>query len=325
VTFAARVQTLDRSGAPRKLSVATLAELGSRPRAKHGTDQVARCRHSLRRASSRAMRPSHLGRRDPPVSRDRDPSLRSGMTAKMACVQLRAKHGTNQSRGAVIRCAAHRQARRARRGATLENLLSSCGRRLSPPAYRAWGERRQGDAGQRAPRFARHAIETPSSGASCETGILPGGYPTPARRPSAARRALEPLGLPRRGLPRLGYCGETIRAVTCAARVNPRPLRRPTRSERRDTRGARIATPCEARNKPCCAAPSSTAPRIVTRDAPEGAPPQKTFFFLRPTTLATRIPGLGREAAGRRGGWGPGSARYANRNPIPIRVARSWG
>src|SRR6185369_10050836 len=46
---------------------------------------------------------------------------------------------------------------------------------------------------------------------------------------SAERRAsLEPLGLPRRDPPPLGYFGATNRVVTSAARVNPRPLRRPT-------------------------------------------------------------------------------------------------
>ena len=104
------------------------------------------------------------------------------------------------------------------------------------------GERRQGDAGQRAPRFARNALVTQSAGASCESGILTRGHPTPARRPSGTRGALEPLGLPRRRPPRLGYCGETICDVTPRLGYNPRPLRRPTRTGYRDTRGARIAT-----------------------------------------------------------------------------------
>ena len=62
----------------------------------------------------------------------------------------------------------------------------------SPPS----GEGRQGGVGQRDPGSARHAF----------------------RRPSGARRALEPLGLPRRDPPPLGYFGETNRAVTSAAR-----------------------------------------------------------------------------------------------------------
>ena len=46
----------------------------------------------------------------------------------------------------------------------------------SPPS----GGGRQGDAGQRVPRFARYALVTLSSGASRKTGILSRGHPTPA-------------------------------------------------------------------------------------------------------------------------------------------------
>jgi len=87
--------------------------------------------------------------------------------------------------------------------------------------------------------------------------------------------------------------------------------------------------PCEARNKPLARRHNSLRRASSRAMRPKGRLPKRLSFpsgdALSRARACRGFAGLGREAAGRRGAWGPGSARYANRNPIACCVARSWG
>ena len=118
----------------------------------------------------------------------------------------------------------------APQGASSSHLLFASLAHLaneSLPRFRpgARCERRQGDAGQRAPRFARYAYVTLSAGASCKTGILTGGLPDTASRSPPAK----PVGCSSEPpSPRVGCAGASPRTPRWPP-PSP-PTRRPTRA-----------------------------------------------------------------------------------------------
>ena len=131
-------------------------------RARHGGRHAAHIRSANRRAEHLTWGmhpPNPLCPETPQGAATGIPQLRSGWQSDECSGRQRlpgvkrprAKHGTDPSRGAVISCAAHRHARRARRGVTLRHFKSPEGRpsrkRECARGSRASAcERRQGDA-----------------------------------------------------------------------------------------------------------------------------------------------------------------------------------